>query len=100
MNKRINKSLQNSNALMLSFQKMQVTQEGLDMSYSVACTFIEIYNESITDLVNPDAVGLAIRDDKHNGGLYVDGTQEVSVVSGRLMFISSPSMKLYTVSIY
>eukprot|EP00890_Picochlorum_soloecismus_P001325 jgi/Picsp_1/2193/NSC_05657-R1_kinesin-like protein kif15 len=65
----------------LEGKKIQVCQEGLDMSYSVACTFIEIYNESITDLVNPDAVGLAIRDDKHNGGLYVDGAQEVSVES-------------------
>lgn len=75
------------NALMCLLQKKQICQEGLDMSYSVACTFIEIYNESITDLVNPDAVGLAVRDDRHNGGLYVDGAQQVSVVSGGYLFI-------------
>ena len=50
------------------------------MKYSVSCSFIEIYNESISDLTYPDGGTLAIRDDPSTG-VYVEGAQWYQVES-------------------
>eukprot|EP00889_Picochlorum_renovo_P004488 jgi/Picre1/31518/NNA_006870.t1 len=67
------------------FQKMERRRqekacEGGSMRYKVVCSFIEIYNESITDLTYPEGVGLSIRDDPVKG-VYVEGVQQHAVSS-------------------
>lgn len=41
---------------------------------SVSCSFVEIYNETISDLTNPESGNLAIRDDP-GSGVFVEGVQ-------------------------
>ena len=45
------------------------------------CCFLEIYNECITDLLNPAATNLAVREDLRRG-VYVEGLAEAEVTSG------------------
>ena len=45
------------------------------------CSFLEIYNESITDLLCSSQAGLSIREDAA-AGVYVEGLTEESVSSG------------------
>ena len=52
--------------------------------YSVKCSFLEIYNEEITDLLRPEAVGLQIRDGDLKRGVYVQGLSETEVLNGVL----------------
>jgi predicted nucleic acid-binding Zn-ribbon protein len=47
---------------------------GSEFECSISCSFIEIYNESITDLTTSDAGSLAIRDDPEKG-IYVSGVR-------------------------
>ncbi len=61
-------------------QRQEKAQKGGNMRYKVICSFIEIYNESITDLIYPEGVGLSIRDDPVKG-VYVEGVQEHAVSS-------------------
>jgi hypothetical protein len=52
------------------------------LRYSVKCSFLEIYNEEITDLLTPGAAaGLQIRDGDLKKGLYVQGLTETEVVN-------------------
>ena len=50
--------------------------------YSVKCSFLEIYNEEITDLLDPSASGLQIRDGDTARGVYVQGLSEKEVLNG------------------
>lgn len=61
-------------------QRQEKAREGGSMRYKVVCSFIEIYNESITDLTYPEGVGLSIRDDPVKG-VYVEGVQQHAVSS-------------------
>lgn len=63
-------------------KETKLREEGVEVECSVKATFIEIYNESITDLMNPEAVGLTVRDDRSKSGIYVDGVQEITISSG------------------
>lgn len=49
-----------------------------ELTFTVRCSFIELYNETITDLLHPASVNLPVRDDKAKGP-YVDGLREVVV---------------------
>ena len=53
-------------------QKDKLIQDGGYLEYCVSCSFIEIYNEAISDLTHPDGGTLAIRDDPSTG-VYVEG---------------------------
>jgi kinesin family member 15 len=50
--------------------------------YSVKCSFLEIYNEEISDLLVPAAVGLQIRDGDIKRGVYVQNLSETEVLNG------------------
>ncbi len=51
------------------------------LSYSCRCSFLEIYNESISDLLNPSAHNLHIREDLGRG-CFVDGLLETEIENG------------------
>lgn len=50
--------------------------------YGVRCSLLEIYNETITDLLWPDATNLQVREDNKNG-TYVEGLTEEPISSGK-----------------
>lgn len=62
-------------------------KEGCERHFLCKCSFLEIYKEVITDLLNPAATWLQIREDSKTG-TYVEGLSEHVVASG--MF--SPSV--------
>jgi hypothetical protein len=49
--------------------------ETCDREFLVRCSYLEIYNECVNDLLNPDATSLTLREDKH-GGLKIIGLSE------------------------
>ena len=61
-----------------------VSGGGSSLRYSVKCSFLEIYNEEITDLLDPSATGLQIRDGDAKRGVYVQGLSETEVLNGAL----------------
>lgn len=46
------------------------------------CSFLEIYNEQIFDLLDPASMGLSLREDIKKG-VFVDGLLERDVASAR-----------------
>ena len=48
---------------------------------SLRCSFMEIYNEMITDLLNPSTGNLNAREDIHRG-CYVENLTEQVVLNG------------------
>ncbi|GAB4820291.1 hypothetical protein N2152v2_007337 [Parachlorella kessleri] len=57
-------------------------EKGLDrLRYSVKCSFLEIYNEVITDLLRPTSSGLNVRDGDIKRGVYVEDLSETYVVN-------------------
>ncbi|KAM3323981.1 kinesin-like protein KIN-12C isoform X2 [Capsicum chacoense] len=50
------------------------------LKYSCKCSFLEIYNEQITDLLEPSSTNLLIREDLKKG-VYVENLTEVGVSS-------------------
>ena len=58
------------------------SQFGDLVEFLCKCSFLEIYNEQVFDLLDPVSVGLHLRENiKH--GVYVDGLSEVSVSCAR-----------------
>lgn len=57
-------------------------RHGACLRYSVKCSFLEIYNEEITDLLAPSNTGLQIRDGDLKKGLYIQGLSETEVLNG------------------
>ena len=51
------------------------------VQYSVKCSFLEIYNETITDLLKPGSGNLNLREDMKRG-CYVDNLTEQIVLNG------------------
>lgn len=60
---------------------MCMSQGRDSLRYSCRCSMLEIYNETITDLLNPAATNLQIREDQFKG-CYVEGLSEVQVLNG------------------
>ncbi|KAL8483435.1 hypothetical protein ACS0TY_026218 [Phlomoides rotata] len=52
------------------------------LKFTCRCSFIEIYNEQILDLLDPSSVNLQIREDTKKG-IYVENVTEVEVTSAR-----------------
>ncbi|XP_057861101.1 kinesin-like protein KIN-12D isoform X2 [Cryptomeria japonica] len=50
------------------------------LKYSCKCSFLEIYNEQVTDLLEPTSTNLLVRED-HKRGVYVENLTEVDVMS-------------------
>ncbi|WOH15809.1 hypothetical protein DCAR_0935355 [Daucus carota subsp. sativus] len=48
------------------------------LEYSCKCSFLEIYNEQITDLLDPSSTNLQLREDLKNG-VYVENLKEYNV---------------------
>ncbi|KAK6138175.1 hypothetical protein DH2020_028111 [Rehmannia glutinosa] len=52
------------------------------LKFTCKCSFLEIYNEQILDLLDPSSVNLQIREDTKKG-IYVENVTEVEVTSAR-----------------
>ena len=48
-------------------QLVQENADGSELNYLIKCSYLEIYNEQIRDLVVPTSQGLELREDPHNG---------------------------------
>ena len=50
-------------------------QDGSELNFLIKCSYLEIYNEQIMDLLEPASINLHIREDIKKG-VYVEGLQE------------------------
>ncbi|KAJ4838841.1 hypothetical protein Tsubulata_013940 [Turnera subulata] len=66
--------------LFSEIQKEQENNQGKQVNFQCRCSFLEIYNEQIGDLLDPVRRNLEIKDDTKNG-LYVDNLTEEYVNS-------------------
>ncbi len=57
-------------------------REGREVCFLCKCSFLEIYKEVITDLLNPVATRLHIREDLQQG-VHVEGLSQETVTSGK-----------------
>lgn len=61
-----------------------VVQGRDQLRFSVKCSFLEIYNENVTDLLRPSSGNLSLREDMKRG-CYVDNLSEEIVLNGKLI---------------
>ncbi|KAI3928887.1 hypothetical protein MKW92_019479 [Papaver armeniacum] len=73
-------SLAGYNTTVLSYGKEQENSGEKQVNYQCRCSFLEIYNEQIGDLLDPTQRNLKIRADAKNG-FYVENLTEESVTS-------------------
>lgn len=59
-------------------------QQGAQLQYTCRCSFLQIYNEQISDLLLPGDKPLQLRFDIDTG-VYVEGLSEQVVVNGVLL---------------
>ncbi|XP_056168163.1 kinesin-like protein KIN-12C isoform X2 [Syzygium oleosum] len=67
------------------FARIRVNEESMKeekLTYSCKCSFLEIYNEQITDLLEPSSTNLQLREDMKKG-VYVENLKEHNVVTVR-----------------
>ncbi|GMH36161.1 hypothetical protein BSKO_04029 [Bryopsis sp. KO-2023] len=63
------------------FERIQEeTEKNETTTFAVDCSFLEIHNETITDLLNPNMTNMLIREG--TTGAYVDGLKAVKTVNG------------------
>ncbi|CAA2965605.1 kinesin KIN12A [Olea europaea subsp. europaea] len=67
-------------SLFSEIQKEQENYEGKQINYQCRCSFLEIYNEKIGDLLDPTQRNLEIKDDARNG-FYIENLTEEYVTS-------------------
>ncbi|GAB4859030.1 hypothetical protein Ancab_010498 [Ancistrocladus abbreviatus] len=63
------------------FTRIKAEEEGQrdgKLTYSCKCSFLEIYNEQITDLIEPSSTNLQLREDLKKG-VYVENLTEYNV---------------------
>ena len=58
--------------------------DGSELSFLVKCSYLEIYNEQIMDLLEPSSINLNVREDIKKG-VYIEGLREEAVTSYRDM---------------
>ncbi|XP_010685481.2 kinesin-like protein KIN-12E isoform X2 [Beta vulgaris subsp. vulgaris] len=63
-------------------QKEKEARREEKFRFTCKCSFLEIYNEQILDLLNPDSVNLQIREDMKKG-IHVENITELEVTSAR-----------------
>ncbi|KAJ7549008.1 hypothetical protein O6H91_07G036300 [Diphasiastrum complanatum] len=64
--------------LFVRIQMEEEARRGEHLKYVCKCSFLEIYNEQITDLLDPSSTNLQLREDVKKG-VYVDNLKEVEV---------------------
>ncbi|XP_031571962.1 kinesin-like protein KIF15 isoform X2 [Actinia tenebrosa] len=67
---------------LFSLIKREQEKHGDHLEFLCRCSFLEIYNEQIFDLLDPASSGLALREDLKKG-IFVDGLLERDVASAR-----------------
>ena len=70
-----------ANDMSLTAQRCVQQREGQEVRFICRCSFLEIYKEVITDLLNPVATRLQIRED-FKRGIHVEGLLEHITSSG------------------
>uniref|UniRef100_A0A5B7BRW2 Putative phragmoplast orienting kinesin 2 isoform X1 n=1 Tax=Davidia involucrata TaxID=16924 RepID=A0A5B7BRW2_DAVIN len=63
-------------------QKEKETRREEKLRFTCKCSFLEIYNEQILDLLDPSSINLQVREDTKKG-VYVENLTEVEVTSAR-----------------
>ncbi|XP_049378881.1 kinesin-like protein KIN-12E isoform X2 [Solanum stenotomum] len=63
-------------------QKEREARREENIKFTCRCSFLEIYNEQILDLLDPSSVNLQIREDTKKG-IHVEDLKEVEVTSAR-----------------
>ncbi|GAB2274505.1 hypothetical protein Dimus_009275 [Dionaea muscipula] len=63
-------------------QKEKEARRDEKLRFTCKCSFLEIYNEQILDLLNPSSINLQIREDLKKG-VYVENLTELEVASAR-----------------
>ncbi|CAI8618378.1 unnamed protein product [Vicia faba] len=66
------------------FARIQAEEESRrdeNLKYNCKCSFLEIYNEQITDLLDPSSTNLLLREDVKKGGVYVENLSEFEAQS-------------------
>ncbi|XP_020681409.1 kinesin-like protein KIN-12G [Dendrobium catenatum] len=63
-------------------EKEKETQSNQKLHFTCKCSFLEIYNEQILDLLDPSSINLQIREDARRG-VYVENLKEYEVSSPR-----------------
>ncbi|GAB2234913.1 hypothetical protein Drorol1_Dr00004184 [Drosera rotundifolia] len=63
-------------------QKEKEARRDEKLRFTCRCSFLEIYNEQILDLLNPSSINLQIREDLKKG-VYVENLTELEVTSAR-----------------
>ncbi|KAK7363420.1 hypothetical protein VNO77_05563 [Canavalia gladiata] len=66
--------------LFMRIKAEEESRKDYKLKYSCKCSFLEIYNEQITDLLEPSSTNLLLREDMKKG-VYVDNLTEHSVVT-------------------
>ena len=62
----------------LSVQSIFIyVQETPEQEFLISCSYLEVYNESVNDLLNKDGQNLIIQEDKRNGMVIAGLTEEV-----------------------
>lgn len=56
-------------------EKLKAEQQHDNFQFLIRCSYLEIYNEQIMDLLDPNSINLHIREDIKKG-VYVEGLQE------------------------
>ncbi|XP_059625052.1 kinesin-like protein KIN-12E [Cornus florida] len=69
-------------SLFSSIQKEKEARREEKLRFTCKCSFLEIYNEQILDLLDPTSMNLQIREDAKKG-VFVDNLTEVEVTSAR-----------------
>ncbi|KAG8098161.1 hypothetical protein GUJ93_ZPchr0013g37896 [Zizania palustris] len=68
--------------LFLRIQKEKEIRREEKLRFTCKCSFLEIYNEHILDLLNPNAANLQIREDAKKG-VHVENLTEIEVSNAR-----------------
>ncbi|GJM95300.1 hypothetical protein PR202_ga12017 [Eleusine coracana subsp. coracana] len=66
------------NSCIFAYGQEEESRRDENLKYSCKCSFLEIYNEQITDLLEPSSSNLLLREDIRNG-VYVDNLTESEV---------------------
>lgn len=66
--------------LFMRIRADEETRRGEKLKYSCKCSFLEIYNEQITDLLEPLSTNLQLREDIKKG-VYVENLKEYNVMT-------------------
>jgi hypothetical protein len=62
-----------------------IRDASIDIEFTVKCSFLEIYNEKIQDLLDPRKNNLMVKEEK-NKGIWVDDATEIYVLSKEEMY--------------